>query len=87
MLVALLAGAASATLGTVALLGIIAPSIARLLFKNKMWQMSLASFFIGGIMVALAAFVSLNFEVGLPVGILSTAIVIPYFLFLMVKEK
>ena len=87
LLVAVLAGGASAILGTVALLGIIAPSIARMLFKNRMWQMALASFFIGGIMVAAASFVSLNLELGLPVGILSTAIVIPYFIFLMVKEK
>ena len=87
ILVSLLAGSASTILGTVTLLGIIAPSISRLLFKNKMWKMSLASFFVGGIMVCLASFVSLQLNIGLPIGILSTAIVIPYFLFLMIKEK
>ena len=87
ILVALLAGTASAVLGTVALLGIIAPSIARMLFKNKMWPMTIASFLIGGAMVALASFVSMQLDLGVSVGILSTAIVIPYFIFLMVKEK
>ena len=87
MLVALLAGTASAVLGSVALLGIIAPSIARVLFKNKMWPMTVASFLIGGIMVAVASFVSMQLEVGVSVGILSTAIVIPYFIILMIREK
>ena len=87
LLVALLAGTASAILGTVALLGIIAPSIARMLFKNKMWPITIASFFIGGVMVALASFISMQLNFGVSVGILSTAIVIPYFIFLMIREK
>lgn len=87
ILVALLAGVSSAILGTVALLGIIAPSIARLLFKNKMFPLTIASFLIGGFMVEIASFVSLNWGFGIPVGILSTAIVIPYFIYLMIREK
>lgn len=86
-LIAILAGAATAILGSVALLGIIAPSIARLLFKNRMWQASLASFLIGGIMVGGASFIALQLEAQVPVGILSTAIVVPYFLYLMWRGK
>lgn len=87
MLVAVLAGVASSIIGTVDLLGIIAPSLARLLFKNKFAPLAIASFIIGGIMVMLASWLSMNVQWNLPVGILSTAIVIPYFIFLIVREK
>lgn len=87
ILVAVLAGAASAVLGTVALLGIIAPSIARMLFKNKMMPIAIASFLIGGLMVALASWISLQLEFGIQVGILATAIVVPYFIYQMIREK
>lgn len=85
--VALLAAVAACIIGTVALLGIIAPSLARMLFKNKFAIMSLCSMLVGGSLVALAAWVSMNMNLSLPVGILSTAIVAPYFLFLIVKER
>lgn len=87
LLVALLAGAASAVLGTVALLGIIAPSVARMLFRNKMLPLAISSFVIGGIMVGLASFISMQLEASVSVGILATAIVIPYFIFQMIKER
>ena len=87
MLVAILAGVEATILGTVALLGIIAPSIARLMFKNKFTSMSIASFIIGGILVMLASFISTNLGTGLPPGILSTAIAAPYFIFLIVRGK
>lgn len=87
ILVAVLAGTSSAILGTVALLGIIAPSIARMLFKNKMLPVMIASFLIGGLMVGFASWLSMNMDLRLPVGILSTAIVIPYFIYQMIRER
>lgn len=54
-IVALIAGIEASLLGTVALLGLVAPSIARLMFKNNFAQSSIASFIIGGILVALAS--------------------------------
>lgn len=87
LLVAVLAGASSAILGSVALLGIIAPSVARMLFKNKMMPVVIGSFLIGGVMVALASWLSLQIHLPVQVGILSTAIVIPYFIFQMIREK
>lgn len=87
ILVALLAGVAAAVIGSIALLGIIAPSLARMLFKNKFFPLAIASFIIGGILVTLASWLVMNVGWDLPVGILSTAIVIPYFLFLVIKEK
>ena len=87
MLVAILAGIASSIIGSIALLGIIAPSIARLLFKNKTKTLILSTFIIGGLMVMIASWISMNVQIDLPVGILSTAIVVPYFIFLIVREK
>lgn len=87
LLVALLAGVAAAILGSVALLGIIAPSLARLLFKNKAWSLMVGSFLIGGIMVLFASFLAIQLQLDVAVGILATAITIPYFLFLMIKEQ
>lgn len=55
IIVALIAGIEASLLGTVALLGLIAPSIARLLFKGNFAPTAIASFIIGGIMVALAS--------------------------------
>lgn len=87
ILVALLAGIAAAVLGSIALLGIIAPSIARMIFKNRFFPLAIASFIIGGLLVTGASWLVMNLGWDLPVGILSTAIVIPYFLFLVIKEK
>lgn len=87
VLVALLAGLEASILGTVALLGLIAPSIARLMFKNKFASLAIASFIIGGILVSTAGIVSINFGTELPVGILATAIATPYFIFLILRGK
>ncbi len=87
-IVALIAGIEASLLGTVALLGLIAPSIARLLFKNKFAQTAVASFVIGGILVALASWVSTNLlDADFPAGILATAIASPYFIFLILRGK
>ncbi len=87
MLVAVLAGVEATILGTVALLGIIAPSISKMIFKNRFGAMALGSFIIGGILVMLASFISTNLGTHLPPGILSTAIAVPYFIFLVLRGK
>lgn len=87
ILIAILAGVSSAIIGTISLLGIIAPSISRLLFKNKFAPLFICSFLIGGILVMFSSWLTFNLEVDLPVGILSTAIIAPYFIFLILKER
>lgn len=87
IMVAILAGIEASILGTVALLGIIGPSISRLMFKNKFAPMAIGSFIIGGILVTLASFISTNLGTNLPPGILTTAIASPYFIFLILRGK
>lgn len=87
-IVALIAGVEASILGTVALLGLIAPSIARLMFKNKFMPLAIASFVIGAILVTLAHWMSVNlFGSDFPAGILATAIASPYFIFLILRGK
>lgn len=87
-IVALIAGIEASLLGTVALLGLVAPSIARLMFKNNFAQSSIASFIIGGILVALASWISTNlFDADFPAGILATAVAAPYFIILILRGK
>ena len=87
MMVAVLAGIEATILGTVALLGIIAPSISRLIFKNKFAPMAIGSFLIGGLLVMIASFISTNIGTDLPPGILTTVIASPYFIFLILRGK
>lgn len=86
-LIALLAGIEAAMLGTVALLGILAPNIAKPIFGNKTGTNVFASFLIGGLLVMLATFVSVNLATNVPIGFLSTAIITPYFIFMILKRK
>lgn len=85
-LVALLAGIEAAMLGTVALLGILAPNIAKPIFGNKTGTNVFASFLIGGCLVMLATFVSVNMATDVPIGFLSTAIIAPYFVFKILRK-
>ncbi len=87
LLVAVLAAAEAVMVGSVALLGIMAPALARMLFKNKTSLLLPASFFIGAILVLIATYISLTLDTQIPIGILSTAIVIPYFLYVVVRSK
>lgn len=88
LIVALIAGIEASLLGTVALLGLIAPSIARFLFKGSFAPTAIASFIIGGILVALASWVSINLlDSEFPAGILATTLATPYFIFLILKGK
>lgn len=85
-LIALLAGIEAAMVGTIALLGILAPNLAKLIFGNRSSTNILASFLIGGLLVLLAAFISVSLGTNIPIGFLSTAIVIPYFIYILIKK-
>lgn len=88
IIVAFIAGIEASLLGTVALLGLIAPSIARLIFKGNFAPIAIASFIIGGMMVALASWISINlFDASFPAGILATAIAAPYFIFIILRGR
>ena len=87
VMVAVLAAAEAVMVGSVALLGIMAPAMARLLFKNKTGLIVPASFMIGGLMVMAASIVSLTLGTQLPIGLLATAIIIPYFIYVIVRSK
>ncbi|AHC39857.1 ABC transporter [Mycoplasma ovis str. Michigan] len=85
--IALLAGIESALVGTISLLGIIAPHISIFLFGNKASSNVIASFIIGALLVVLATFLSVNLAQNVPIGIFSTAIITPIFLVLLLKNK
>ncbi|WP_238530700.1 iron ABC transporter permease [Mycoplasma wenyonii] len=85
--IALLAGIESALVGTISLLGIIAPHISKFLFGNKASSNVIASFIIGALLVVLATFFSVNLSQNVPIGIFSTALITPIFLFLLLKNK
>ncbi|RAO95218.1 iron ABC transporter permease [Mycoplasma wenyonii] len=85
--IALLAGIESALVGTISLLGIIAPHISKFLFGNKASSNVIASFIVGALLVVLATFFSVNLAQNIPIGIFSTAIITPIFLFLLLKNK
>lgn len=87
ILVALLAAAEAVLAGTIALLGILAPAIARKMFKNKTSLIAPASFLIGAILVCGASYISLTWDTQIPIGILSTTIVIPYFIYIIIRSN
>lgn len=86
-LVALLAGLEIVLVGYVALLGVLGASVARQLFGNKTSLTMFGSFLIGGILVMFALLVSVNFNTQVPVGFLATTIIIPYFMYLIIRGK
>ena len=86
-IVAALAAAEAVKVGAVSLLGLIAPAIARMLFKNKTGLLMAGSFIIGGLMVMGAAIISITIGTQLPVGIMATTIVIPYFIYIIIRSK
>lgn len=85
--VAVIVGIESAMIGSVSLLGIVAASFSRLLFKNKSDVNIISSFLIGGMLVLLASFISINLNKNIPIGFLSTSIIAPIFLYLLFKKK
>ncbi|WP_043896190.1 iron ABC transporter permease [Mycoplasma parvum] len=87
VIIALLAGIESSLIGTISLLGIIAPHIAKFIFGNKASSNVLVSFICGALLVVSATFFSVNFGGDIPIGILSTAIITPIFLFLILRQK
>ncbi|CCE66647.1 iron ABC transporter permease [Candidatus Mycoplasma haematominutum] len=86
-LISILAGLESALVGTISLLGIIAPHLARFIFGNKASSNVIVSFICGALLVVLATFISINLDQNIPIGILSTAIITPIFLFLVIKHS
>lgn len=87
VLVALLAGLEIVLVGYVALLGVIGASVARLLFGNRTAVALFGAFLIGAILVSFALFISSNLNTNVPVGFLSTTIIVPYFMYLIIRGK
>lgn len=85
--IALLAGIESSLIGTISLLGIIAPNISKIIFGNRSQINIFASFFIGGILVLFATFLSVNLSQNIPIGILSTSLIVPVFIYFLIKKK
>ncbi|WP_156021866.1 iron chelate uptake ABC transporter family permease subunit, partial [Ureaplasma diversum] len=73
--------------GYVALLGVIGASVARLLFGNRTAVALFGAFLIGAILVSFALFISSNLNTNVPVGFLSTTIIVPYFMYLIIRGK
>lgn len=87
LIVAVLVGVESAMVGSISLLGVVSASLSRLLFKNKSSVNIITVFFIGGMMVLFASFISINLNRNVPIGFLSTSIIAPIFLYLIFRKK
>lgn len=87
LLVALLSGLEIVLVGYIALLGVIGASVARQLFGNRTGITMFAAFLIGATLVCFALLISVNFNTQVPVGFLSTTIITPYFMYLIVRGK
>lgn len=86
-IIAVLVGVESAIVGSISLLGVVAASVSRLLFRNKSSVNIITVFFIGGMMVLFASFISINLNRNVPIGFLSTSIIAPIFLYLIFRKK
>lgn len=84
-----LSGAAVATAGTIAFVGLIAPHIGRQLTGNRHEGLLPVSALIGGLLVVLADFVgrSLFAPIELPCGVVTAAIGAPFFLYLLIRNR
>ncbi|AEW45755.1 Ferrichrome ABC transporter permease protein [Mycoplasma haemocanis str. Illinois] len=85
--ISLLVGIESAMVGTVALLGIVSASFSRLIFGNRATINIPSSFMVGGILVLLASFISINLNQNIPIGFLSTTLIAPAFLYLLFNRR
>ena len=75
--------------GGIAFVGLIAPHIARKLVDSKFENIIPLSIFIGGIITVLADFASkwLFYPQDLPIGIFTSFIGAPYFIYLLIKKR
>ncbi|MCV3728241.1 iron ABC transporter permease [Ureaplasma miroungigenitalium] len=87
LLVAILAGTEAVMVGFVALLGVLGSNVAKQMFGNKTTYTMFGAFLIGSILVTSALFISSNLNTNVPVGFLSTTIVVPYFIYLIIRGK
>lgn len=87
--VVILAGTATAFAGNIGFLGLISPHIAKKLVGSYHKNFILISAIISAIIVILADVVSRNLfsPIEIPVGITVSIIGVPYFIYLMMKEK
>lgn len=87
IIASLMIGATTAVVGSVALLGILAPNLARSFFGNKMSFLVPGSMLIGVITVMIAQFININlFHIAAPIGILVQLVIAPYFLFRVFRK-
>lgn len=85
--ISLLVGIESAMIGSVALLGIVSASFTKLIFGNRSEISIIVSFLIGGMLVTLASFISINLNKNVPIGFLSTSLISPVFIYLLFKRN
>ncbi|OAL10710.1 ABC transporter [Candidatus Mycoplasma haematobovis] len=85
--ISLLVGIESAMIGSVALLGIVSASFTRLIFGNRSEIGIIVSFLVGGMLVTLASFISVNLNKNVPIGFLSTSLISPVFIYLLFKRN
>jgi iron complex transport system permease protein len=84
-----LAGAAVATAGTIVFVGLIAPHVARMLVGPSQGGLLPASAMTGGMLVVVADLVGRAAfgAVEIPVGIVTSAIGAPFFLYLLYRNR
>ena len=87
--VVILAGTATAFAGNIGFLGLISPNIAKKLVGPYHKNFIPISAVIGGIIVLIADSVSRNLfsPIEIPVGVTVSIFGVPYFIYLMMKEK
>ena len=86
---AILAGLATSVAGNIAFLGLLGPQIAKKIFGSNHRIMLLMSACISGIILIFADTVARNLfsPLEIPVGIVVSILGVPYFIYLMIKDK
>ena len=86
---AAMAGAAVATAGTISLVGLMAPHLGRQLVGSTHERLMLAAALMGGLIVVLADWLGrvLFAPIELPCGTITAAIGVPYFLYLLIRNR
>ena len=85
----ILSGVATSVAGSIGFLGLVAPHIARKLVGPKHSKLIPASALIGTLILLVGDTISRNIiaPMEIPVGIVVAIIGVPYFIYLMMKEK
>ncbi|MCK4766283.1 MAG: iron ABC transporter permease [Candidatus Aminicenantes bacterium] len=88
IIVSFIVGVVVTIAGPIGFIGLIVPHISRLIFKNDFKAVTFFTIFIGGLLLVVTNFVARNLipPVEIPVGIITSFLGAPFFLFILVSK-